>query len=256
MAAADPSLPPVVMVHGAFCAGWTFERFRRPFEAAGHRVLAPDLPGHGTGESPAGLSMRDYAEAVVEVCRSLDQPPVLVGHSMGGLVACLAAARTPITALALLAPSAPWGITGASMEEAASAIGLYALGPYWLQAIPPDRTLAEQFSLDRLPADERAAAFARMTPESGRALFETLNWWLDPMLTTQVGSSSAPVLAVAGGRDVIHPPATVRQTAQRLGATFELFPQMSHWLPGEPGWDDVADACLAWLAGDGLQRAV
>lgn len=255
MAAPTSSPPPVVMVHGAFCGGWTFEHFRRPFEAAGHRVLTPDLPGHGSGENPAGLSMRDYAEAVVGVCKGLEQPPVLIGHSMGGLVACLVAARTPLTALALLAPSAPWGVSGASMEEAASAMGLYALGPYWLQAAPPDRTLAEQFSLDRLPAAERATIFARMVPESGRALFETLNWWLDPMMTTMVGPSAAPVLAIAGGRDVIHPPATVRQTAQRLGAAFELFPQMSHWLPGEPGWEDVAAACLTWLGEQAAQNA-
>ena len=58
-----------------------------------------------------------------------------------------------------------------------------------------------------------------MRPESGRALFETLNWWLDPFMTTMVRPETiaAPILAMAGGRDVIHPPATVRETARRLG---------------------------------------
>ena len=55
---------PVVMVHGAFCGGWTFEAFRKPFEAAGFRPQVPDLRGHGTGDPPdavRNLSMLDYA---------------------------------------------------------------------------------------------------------------------------------------------------------------------------------------------------
>ena len=41
---------PVIMVHGAFCGGWVFDRFKAPFEAAGPQCLTPDLPGHGPGE--------------------------------------------------------------------------------------------------------------------------------------------------------------------------------------------------------------
>jgi pimeloyl-ACP methyl ester carboxylesterase len=242
---------PIVMVHGAFCGGWVFERFREPFEAAGHTVLTPDLPAHAVGSerSVANITMIDYARAIVDVCAALPEPPILIGHSMGGLVAQLAAARTRVSALVLLAPSPPWGVSGASMEEAISAVSLYALGPYWMQSIDPDYALAKLYSLDRMEPDDRKAVFERMTPESGRALWQTLNWWLDPFMATLVppGAVTAPVLAIAGGHDVIHPPATVKQTAARLSADFRVFAEMSHWLPGEPGWDQVAQACLEWL---------
>jgi pimeloyl-ACP methyl ester carboxylesterase len=104
--------------------------------------------------------------------------------------------------------------------------------------------------------EDRKAVFARMTPESGRALWETLNWWLDPFMTTLVPAAAigAPALVLAGGRDVIHPPATVKQTAARLGADFRVLREMSHWLPGEPGWDEVAQGCLEWLP-SGLRAA-
>lgn len=111
---------PIVMVHGAFCAGWTFGAFRAPFEQAGHAVFAPDLPGHQEGSPPAavcGLSLRDYAAAIVEFCADLAAPPILVGHSLGGLVVQLAAARMPTAGLILLAPSAPWGVAGASPRK-------------------------------------------------------------------------------------------------------------------------------------------
>ncbi len=247
------------MIHGAFCGRWVFDHFRKPFEAAGYTVLAPDLPGHGDGRGPAGLSMGDYARAVVELCDAQSDAPILIGHSMGGLVAQMAASRLArrraAAGLILLAPSAPWGVMGVSMEEAVSAVGLYGLGPYWLQAVGPQYDLARTYSLDRLPREDVRPTFDRMTAESGRALFETLNWWLDPMMTTSVGAVGAPALTIAGGRDVIHPPATVRQVAVRVGGGFQVFDEMSHWLPAEPGWEAVADACLHWLAQDARAAA-
>ena len=243
--------PPIVMVHGAFCGGWAFETFRAPFEAAGHAVATPDLPGHGIGESrqaAVGLTMADYARSIAEVIASQDEPPVVIGHSLGGLVTQMAAQNCPIRALILLAPSAPWGIMGGSMEEAVSAATLYALGPFWAMSIEPDYTAARQYTFDRLGVDDRKAVVARMVPESGRALWETLNWWLDPMMTTRVNGArvGVPVLAVAGEKDLIHPPATVRQTAERLGASVRVMPGMSHWLIAEPGWREVASTCLDW----------
>ncbi|MDO9337967.1 MAG: alpha/beta hydrolase [Caulobacter sp.] len=238
------------MVHGAFCAGWIWDDFKTPFEAAGHLVLTPDLPGHSPGTDPAGKSMSDYADHIAAICAACEAPPVLIGHSLGGLVAQMTARKAPLAALVLLAPSAPWGVYGSTMEEGASAVSLYALGAFWLQSVAPDRGLANGYSLDRLDSDARKAAFARMVPESGRALWETLNWWLDPFMTTQVSAKPGlPVLAMAGGRDLIHPAATVRQTALKMGGEAVVFEDMSHWLPGEPGWEAVADRCLAWLDG-------
>ena len=241
----------VIMVHGGFCGGWAFEAFRRPFEAAGHVCLTPDLRGHGDGgRGVAGVSMSDFAADIAALIEAEPEPPVLVGHSMGGLVAMMAAAKAPVRALVLLAPSPPWGVPGASLEEAASAMTLHALGPFWLQAIEPDFASARLYSLDRLSAAARKAIFDRMSPESGRALWETLNWWLDPFMTTSVAADriKAPALVAVGARDMIHPPATVRQTAERLGADFRVFDDMSHWLLAEPGWEDVAGACLDWIA--------
>lgn len=253
---------PIIMVHGAFCGGWTFDQFRNPFEAAGHKVLTPSLPGHDPGD-PAdrvrGLSMLDYARHVADLAQAQTSPPVLVGHSLGGLVGLLAARRAPVAGLILLAPSPPWGVSGWTLEEGVTAFGLQMLGPYWTQAVAPDRNLMLRFSLDRLPAGRRRPILERMRPESGRALWETLNWWLDPGMTTHAGTGpDAPALVLVGERDSVHPPATAQATAARIGGDCEVLPGMSHWLPGEPGWEAVAGRCLAWmdegLAGVGRTR--
>ncbi|MBP7649734.1 MAG: alpha/beta hydrolase [Phenylobacterium sp.] len=239
---------PIVMVHGAFCGGWAFEAFRTPFEAAGHAVLTPDLRGHGESGSVAGLSMTDYAKDIAALCASLPEPPILIGHSLGGLVCQLAAKRTPLKALVLLAPSPPWGVAGSSMEEAVTALGLM-MGAAFAQSISPDRTLMRTYSLDRMPRPDRDAALARLRPESGRALWEALNWWLDPFMTTSVGTGGlgVPCLVMVGQRDVVHPPTTARQTAQRLGADYVELAGMSHWLLGETGWQEVATQAWDWL---------
>jgi pimeloyl-ACP methyl ester carboxylesterase len=243
----------IVMVHGAFSGGWTFERLRPAFEAVGYEVLTPDLRGHGDDEGSeqvAGVSMADYAAEIAALCRSQPTPPVLLGHSMGGLVAQMAATRCEVAALVLLAPTSPWGVAGSSIEEAITAFGIQMLGPFSSGAVQPDPGLMRHYSLNRMPPAEREAVIARLKPESARALREALNWWLDPFMTTSLGPGrlTAPALALAGELDVVHPPQTVRATAERIGAAFRTMPQMSHWLPAEPGWEEVAAIALRWLA--------
>ncbi|MDX9996583.1 MAG: alpha/beta fold hydrolase [Phenylobacterium sp.] len=243
---------PIVMVHGAFCGGWAFEAFAEPFEKVGHRVLTPHLRGHAPDDprtAVAAVSMADYVADVVRLADSLPEPPVLLGHSLGGLVCQMAAGRARVRGMALLAPSAPWGVPGNTVEEAITAFGLHMLGPFWTQAVEPDGKMMRRFSLDRMPRAERSAVVARLRPESGRALWETLNWWLDPFMTTRLpaGAREVPALVLVGEKDVVHAAATVRQTAARLGAPCEVLPGMSHWLVGEPGWREVAGRVLEWL---------
>jgi pimeloyl-ACP methyl ester carboxylesterase len=247
----------LVMVHGAFCGGWVFDDFRKPFEAAGLKVAAPNLRGHGDGDRPdevAGLSMADYAADITALCRRLTAeegaPPVLLGHSMGGLVAQMTAGRLPLAGLVLLAPSAPWGVFGSSVEEAMTATALPMVAPTPFSPVEPDLRLLKGFSLDRLAPGAREAAARRVRPESARAILETLTWWLDPLMTTRTDPPAPGLesLVIAGGKDRVHPPATVRQVASRLGAEYVEMAGMSHWLPGEPGWEAVANRVLDWLA--------
>jgi pimeloyl-ACP methyl ester carboxylesterase len=189
---------------------------------------------------------------LTKLCESLPERPVLLGHSMGGLVSQMAARRVRPQALVLLAPSPPWGVAASSVEEAITAVGVGLADPFWGGAVTADRSLMRSHSLDRVPREARTAILDRLTAESGRAVREVLNWWLDPFMTTSVGVGPLPCpsLAVAGERDVVHPVATVRQTAQRIGADFHAMPGMSHWLIGEEGWEAVADLALDWLSAE------
>jgi pimeloyl-ACP methyl ester carboxylesterase len=252
---------PVVMIHGAFCAAWAFDGYRALFEAQGAKVVAPTLRHHETvpgTRAPRELgltSMLDYAADIEALVRSLPAPPVLIGHSLGGLVAQMVAARLPVRALALIAPSAPWGTLPTSPWEIMSAQGLYLAGQFWNKPLKPDAWVAETHALDLLPQPEREAVFARFVPESGLATFEILHWGMDMRRATHVDArkTDCPVLCVAGEYDRVNPPKTVASIARRYrerGVYFEV-ERASHWLIGEPGWEKTARFVREWVANVG-----
>ncbi|MGE3141774.1 MAG: lipase family alpha/beta hydrolase, partial [Hyphomonadaceae bacterium] len=169
--------PPILFIHGAFCGGWAFDQFRAPFEAAGFETHAPNLPHHERGadlELLAQSGVREFANAMAHYARAFKEPPILIGHSLGGLVAQIAAAHMKTSALVLLAPSPPWGVPPTTIDEAGNAFGVAMLGDYWHRAIPPDHRIARHSTLDRLSRDEARRAFSRFVPESGRAVMETV----------------------------------------------------------------------------------
>lgn len=247
--------PPVVMIHGAFCGGWAFAHWREAFMARGHAVHTPTLRFHQPQDEPprqlGATSVRDYAADLEHAIAALDEPPVLIGHSMGGLLAQMLAARMPVRALVLLAPCAPWGVLPSTPFEIASAQALYLAGDFWNQPLKPSAWIAAANALDRLPEEEREQVFAQFVPESGLATFEIMHWALDLKRATQIDPRAvvAPMLCLVGSRDRVNPPPTVRRVAQRYRGRvrYEELEGHSHWLIGEPGWESIAALSLAWL---------
>lgn len=86
-----------VLIPGAMHGRWTWDRIVPRLEAAGHTVIAPDLPGMGTNQSipVETVTLADWGDFVAETVRAAPQPVVLVGHSRGGLVIGEAAERVP-----------------------------------------------------------------------------------------------------------------------------------------------------------------
>jgi pimeloyl-ACP methyl ester carboxylesterase len=85
-----------VLIHGGWAGGWTWERVAPLLEAAGHRAVAPDLPGHGSDRTPISeITLERYVDRVLEALDAAAEPVVLVGHSSGGVVITQAAERRP-----------------------------------------------------------------------------------------------------------------------------------------------------------------
>lgn len=85
-----------VLVHGAWLGGWCWDKVVSYLEAAGHKAIAVDLPGHGKNDQPIiEQNMETYTQHVVDVIKAQDEPVILVAHSMGGMSSSQAAARVP-----------------------------------------------------------------------------------------------------------------------------------------------------------------
>lgn len=85
-----------VLIHGAYHGGWCWNKVVPLLEAAGHEVVAPDLPSHGQDNTPiAEVTLDAYAKRACEVAAAQSEPVILVGHSMGGRVITQAAEHCP-----------------------------------------------------------------------------------------------------------------------------------------------------------------
>ena len=85
----------IVLVHGAWHGAWCWYKVKTELERRGHWVVAPDLAGHGADRTPnANIAIDAYIQPVLDALASAPEPPLLVGHSMGGMIISMAAERT------------------------------------------------------------------------------------------------------------------------------------------------------------------
>jgi pimeloyl-ACP methyl ester carboxylesterase len=83
-----------LLIHGAWHGGWCWRKVVPLLEAKGHKVLAPDWPGHGDDKTPAAaVTLKSYTDRICEFASTQTEPVVLAGHSMGGIAITQAAER-------------------------------------------------------------------------------------------------------------------------------------------------------------------
>ncbi|PWR24163.1 alpha/beta hydrolase [Zavarzinia aquatilis] len=251
----------MVLIHGAFTGGWAMACWAEAMTAAGWTCHTPNLlhhdtPAHGRPHPDLGrTSLVDYADDLARLIRTLPDKPVIVGHSMGGLIAQMLAGRGLARAAVLLAPSPPWGVIPSTDFEILSAVGMVAtLGVFWDGPIHPVYRVAADHTLNRLPREERRQIFSRFVPESGRAVFEIMHstWDMRRASRVEPWTVKCPVLALAGSADKVNSARTVKRIADRYRDTegktaFRLYDGFSHWMVSEPGWEEMAADASAWL---------
>jgi pimeloyl-ACP methyl ester carboxylesterase len=245
----------IVMLHGASAGGWCFDNFRDVFEGRGWTVHTPDLVGHGRDKEGAdqkliGVGLAEYRADFAEVLKILPTHPVLLGHSMGVLLAQQLAASGLARALILVSPAPRAGILPSSDSEKDLSQSLMGIPSFWKTVINPDFDLACFYSLNRVPKDQRRAVFDKFGPESGLAYFEMFFWMLDERRAASVDTDAVycPVLCLSGTEDNLVSLATARATALPYrGAQFWQEAWHGHTLLVEPGADDVARRIAAWI---------
>ena len=251
----------IVMIHGMWGNNWYWQNYREYFESKGYRCVAPILRYHDVAPSappPPGLgttSLLDYAADLEQEIKGLDSRPVIMGHSMGGLLAQILASRGLAEKLVLLTPASPRGILAMkpSVLKSFSGIIFEHFPVVWNKPIKQSFKLAVYSVLHLLPEDEQREAYDRYIYESGRAACEIGFWLFDRRKASFVDHSkvTCPVLVIAGSEDRITPASVVKKVADKYlpFSEYKVFDRHAHWIIAEPGWRDVAAYVHDWLSG-------
>ncbi len=234
----DTGKAPILFVHGASHGAWCWENWMAAAADAGHPAYAVSLSGHGG--SPGTLlrsSLGTYVNDVARTAASLPSQPVIVGHSLGGLVVQKAIARYPAKGAVLVAPipARPGVGTLASIarrhpEDAAKIM------------VGGSLPMRPEYLFNRLDPETASAYAARCGKESPAAQFQVLLH-----LPAGTPKGGAPVLVLGTPNDALVPIADVRDTAGRTDAELIEFPGIGHDMMLDGGWEGPAEAMLGWI---------
>ena len=256
---------PVVFIHGLWLHASSWTPWAELFQASGYDPHAPGWPGtsdtveetRSHADQVAGKGIDDVVDHYAEIIRGLDAPPIVIGHSFGGLIVQRLLGQDLAAAGVAIEPAPIKGVL--NLPLSALRVASIALRN------PANRNKAisltpEQFRYgfaNALPAQESADLYQRWTvPSPGKPLFVAATANLTPRSPAKVNTANktrGPLLVIAGGHDHTVPASISRATRKlyhKSPAVTDLreFNDRGHSLVIDHGWREIADEVLSWLS--------
>jgi pimeloyl-ACP methyl ester carboxylesterase len=254
----------VVFLHGAWMTPACWEPFQGYFEERGYKTLAPAWPGKDRSVEEvradsgplAGLGGQEIIDHYAEIVRAQPEPPILIGHSFGGLFVQVLLSQGLGAAGVAIDSAPPQGVL-VTQPTAFRALGS-------IIANPANRSRAVRWSFEQfryafvhtLPEDQARAVYEQfVTPETGRIFFQGALSRVDrnsPFVVDFAKSDRPTLLMVAGEQDRIVPAALNRANhrhyrAEGAPVDFVEFPGRTHWIIAQDGWQEVAAHAADWI---------
>ncbi len=260
----NASRPTIVLIHGLWLTPRSWEGWIDRYQKAGYNVLAPSWPGlegevEAIRKEPSalkGLKLKTVVDHYERIIRKLDAPPIIMGHSFGGLIVQMLVDRG-------------LGSAGVVIDSAQSAgVPVLPLSTIWatITVLGNPFTFNGTTSLspkkfnyaftNELNEVESKKVYDRyQIPGSNRILWDGALSLLNPNASSKVNyanNNRAPLLFIAGGNDHLVPPAinkaNMRKYVKNSSAVtdYREFPNRTHHTVGQKGWEEVADFALEW----------
>jgi pimeloyl-ACP methyl ester carboxylesterase len=234
--------PPILLIHGAFGNANHFAAWVDFLGQRGFNCVAPDLPGHSAldAERLGTLTIDDYLVALRDEIVRFSSPPIVIGHSMGGLLAQQLAALHPCRALVCVASAPPWMLR----PQFAALPFLIPMLPAIVRGQPilPSESAFRYLLLNDLSREERELLLPTLGGESGR-VFRAMLFGLARLPGSRF---AGPVLCLSGAGDRIISQATSRAIAHEYGADHKVF-DAGHWLIAASAATRIAGHALEWI---------
>ncbi len=260
---------PIIFIHGLWLHATSWTSWIEKFAAEGYAPIAPGWPGdpdtvaeaRENPESIADHGIDDVVEHYAGIIRGLDTPPILIGHSFGGMIAQKLLGQDLARAAVAIDAAQIKGVLPLPLSALRATLPVFKNPANKHRAVS---LTAEQFRFafgNAIPQDESDALFEQWTiPAPGKPLFEAAAANFSPHSPAEVATdnqSRGPLLLMTGGKDHTVPEAVVRATLKQYrhsDAVTDIteFPDKGHSLTIDSGWNDVADTALTWLRRQGL----
>jgi len=263
----------ILLIHGAWLNGHSWEGFRNRYEAKGFRVVAPSWPHDA--RSPADLRasphedlrnvgiqrILDHYETEI---RALPEEPIIMGHSAGGVFTQMLLDRGHGVAGVAINPAPTAGVP-LGRHAIVSALPVFLSFGSWRRVMTMSRRFFGRRFAQTLPKSEQDIAYdCYIVPTPGKVYWDGIVSpggrirWDNP--------ARAPLLLIGGGLDLIADASmteAIHRKQKRAGSQTDLkiFPERSHWTCLDRGWEEVADYALDWAmrnarADDGNGRSL
>lgn len=203
------SKPDVLFLHGAGGGGWEWNVWQRIFQAHGFNTHAPDLL-----LSPSGLAdtkLENYSQQVHQHLFSMKSPKIIIGASLGGLLALMNTDQADALVLINPMPPLPWQTRMPARESYPDVIP-------WRSEAGLQGTRRALFDCDEMSC---LFAFRHWRDESGAVVNAA-------MQGIDVGKPACPVLVMASENDSDIPFCLMKEVAESLNAAFIKLPKTSH----------------------------
>src|SRR5204862_5504514 len=258
--------PHLMFVHGAWLSARSWETYSDFFGKKGYDVSAPEWPRkqgdveemRETADDSAGLGVTEIVEHYESLIRERDSPPVLIGHSYGGLFVELLLDRGVGRAGVAMSPAPPKGILVLPFSTLKAASPALAHPSRWHGVV----TLTpEEFTygfVNTFSPEDAAAAYERYcVPETGQIFYEAGFANFHPHPPTEVpfrSADRAPLLIVGATEDHTVPASLSKAQFEKYEASpaktdYLEFEGRPHLHMAAPDWQEVAAAIDGWLDG-------
>lgn len=240
---------PVLFIHGMFHAAWCWDvHFLDYFAQHGYAAYAVDLRGHGNSAGRENLRwtrIADYVDDVASAVRQLPNPPILIGHSLGGFVVQKYLEDYVAPAAVLLSSPSPAGLLPTALRIARRHPLAFAQANLTFSLLPVIATpelAREAFFSEDVPESQLVLYWKQMQDESYRSLLDMVAFDLPKPHRVKTR-----LLVLGAARDNMLSPSEIRATARAYNAPSEIIQDVAHNSMLELRWQTVADRILGWL---------
>jgi alpha-beta hydrolase superfamily lysophospholipase len=261
--ASQASAPPIVLIHGLWLTPRSWEGWKERFEGRGYEVLAPAWPRmagdvEDIRRDPSalnGLGVSEITDHYAGIVTGLGRPPIIMGHSFGGLITELLLDRGLGACGVALSPAPVKGVLRlppAQLRSAFPVLGNPLNRKRTVELTPKQFHYGFTNTMD----DEQAqAAYERYeVPGPGRVLFQAAFANFNPKAPNRVDfhkDDRPPLLVIGNDEDHTVPASVSKEAAHRLGKSnavvdYKEFHGRPHFTAGAPGWEEVAEYAIDW----------